>query len=628
MKKTSKVVRVDLLNFIVKDGKSDYAIVYPVRAKACRFAANELQKYVQQATGVTLPVISDEKLMFDVNAQYISLGKTSLLEQANLRFDYSTLKPDGFFVNRVGSVLFIDGNTEKSVVYGAYDFLEQQVGVRFVATNSDYVPKVNEVKLPSWNKISNPAFNGRSYYDMSTNHDKELCVKMRMSHGMMDIPEEMGGNFGWADTIISNHNSIIYVDPKKYPLEKYPQFYSTRRGEIRDICWTYGITDDGKLDENILESPIRVAIESLKGYVKNSKPSSRYFMFAQMDGGEEGTACQCERCRAMTKKYMRSGVAIRFVNILAEEIQKWADAELNGRKVDVVTFAYAYTNDAPVKFVNGKYELLDPTVKPRDNVIIRLARIGASYYYPYNDLRQEKETTDFFEQWVTVHNRFFIWSYHSDWRNTFDLASNIHMWNQQLHYLQDIGVEDIFMLGEYRGIPMYKTSLETYIASRMLWNIDIDIEAKVLEFHRLYFGEAAYPYVNEYVDRHTACIHTGYANGTLKFGGTIFTKEATAAENFPLEFVLEQEERIQKAIQATREDSTLTEEEKEKYVKRVMELGFYSKYLLVENYEQYYGTTDGQLEVAKIFQEDCKYVDKVYSGETTKMVDYFAKFGL
>ena len=613
------------INSLIKDGKSDYKIVYPRGEDAPRFAATEMQEYLKESTGVTVPVLSDYALSYSQSEKYISLGKTDLLEQINLDYDYSTMKTDGFFVKTVGNSVFIDGPSDRSVIYGAYDFLEEEVGVRFVTVDYDYVPENDEVKIMSWDRMENPDFIGRSYYNSSTNHYSDFCVKMRMSHGMMDIPDEMGGNFGWADTIVANHNCLYYVKQSEYPYADYPEFYVVKNGGVKDICWTYGITEDGKIDENIPLSPIRIAIESLKDFVLRADKHSKYFMFAQMDGN---AFCTCDRCLVDSGKYRYSGIAIRFVNILAEEIQKWADAELGGREVNIVTFAYEHTVAAPVTYSeDGGLMLLDPTVKPRDNVIIRLAPLGYTTYYAYND---SEHTANPFEEWMFVHNRFFLWSYHTDFANRFDIASTMHMWNQQMNYLYDIGVEDVFMQSTYNDSEgdTYKESLDCYVASRVLWDRNTNIAEVVEEFHRLYFGEAAYPYVNEYVDRHMACVHTGYANGTLYYGKVQPSASATSAVNFPLPFVLKQLDLMEQAMTATEEDRSITEEEREMYRKNLVGLRLYAKYLQLDNYLNYYETTVGRYELAKEFKEECVYVNLTRYGEGSSMQNYLLQYGV
>ena len=84
------------VGWLVNDGKSDYTIVIPENAtEAENYAAMELQYYVEQSTGVLLPIVTDKGLSFSYSDSRFSIGRTRLLEGASLNTDYSQLNGDG-----------------------------------------------------------------------------------------------------------------------------------------------------------------------------------------------------------------------------------------------------------------------------------------------------------------------------------------------------------------------------------------------------------------------------------------------------------------------------------------------------------------------------------------------------
>ena len=612
---------------IVSDGSSDYRIVIPSEGDAVRFAADELQAYIEQSTGVRIPVMNDRGLTHSAENHFISLGKTVLLEQAEFDLDYSLLNTDGFFVKTSGKTLFIDGETERGVIYGVYDFLERELGVRFVTAEQDHVPVNTKLELYSWDRTEAPAFASRAYLNFSTGADAEFVVKKRMAHELIDIPSEMGGNV-WASNVPQNHNSLKYVDPAKYSAEDYPELYAKNaNGEVgnspTDICWTYGITDDGKIDENIQVSPIRIAIESLKQYVLESDPNARYFMFGQMDGE---AYCRCERCMSDAGKYRRSGIALRFVNILADEIQKWANEELDGREIIVVFFSYIYTLDAPVKYTDNGIEPMDSTVVPRKNVAVRQALLGSNIYYAYDDPKQDSNVATYFAEWSAIHDKFFVWTYHANWSNYFDFTPSIHNWAQQLTYLRSLGVADVFMQGQYNEKDGYKSDLEAYVASKMLWDPEIDVNALIREFHCLYFGADAQESVDEYMDRYLLNVKIGVDRGSLEFRQGSMT--STSSQNFPLQFVLGQIALIDGAIERTNANKTLTREQRDLYVTRLIEIRLYAKYMQLNNYLEYYNSYEGQNLLAEEFASDCRACGKTRYSEYDSLNKYLEQYNI
>ena len=71
--------------FIV-GGMSTYKVVYPEAFDAIGlFALDELRTFTEESTGVYLAAQTDKGLTYNDTAKYISLGNTTLLEQAVLR---------------------------------------------------------------------------------------------------------------------------------------------------------------------------------------------------------------------------------------------------------------------------------------------------------------------------------------------------------------------------------------------------------------------------------------------------------------------------------------------------------------------------------------------------------------
>ncbi|MFR6640987.1 MAG: alpha-glucuronidase family glycosyl hydrolase [Christensenellales bacterium] len=134
---------------LVDNGRSAYTIVVPSDADECHeYAAEELRRYVERATGARLAIMSDDSLSsVSTENKYISLGKTKVLESSGITFDYSSLNGDGFYLKTVGNTLIADGARNTGVLYGAYEILESMFGVKFLTDDYTYVPSVSSVEL-------------------------------------------------------------------------------------------------------------------------------------------------------------------------------------------------------------------------------------------------------------------------------------------------------------------------------------------------------------------------------------------------------------------------------------------------------------------------------------------------
>ncbi len=95
--------------------------------------------------------------------------------------------------------------------------------------------------------------------------------------------------------------------------------------------------------------------------------------------------CSCARCTQDKEKYGQSGVCVRFINAVADEVEAWRKENCPERRIYLSAFAYYSTFEAPVKEVDGKIVPLDESVLVKDNVIIRFTPMDAYYMFPLTD---------------------------------------------------------------------------------------------------------------------------------------------------------------------------------------------------------------------------------------------------
>ena len=96
-----------IVSKLVENGKSAYSIVIPENADECNeFAAEELRRYIERASGARLAIMRDDALpSVSTDGKYISLGKTKILAGSGVTFDYSSLNGDGFYLKTAGKTL-------------------------------------------------------------------------------------------------------------------------------------------------------------------------------------------------------------------------------------------------------------------------------------------------------------------------------------------------------------------------------------------------------------------------------------------------------------------------------------------------------------------------------------------
>ena len=333
------------LGMVADDGTTEYSIVLPVNANESEvYAASELQNFIIQSTGTSLRILYDNQVTWSENLKVISLGKTTLLESAGIVFDYSTLNLDGFFMKTVGKSLFLDSGVNRGLLYAVYDYLEKFIGVRFIANDETYVPAVSRLPMYSMDVVEIPDFAMRSYLygDIySVYGDADYYVRSRTNDSYTQMDAKHGGRssiYG-RDT---NHNFHFYCNPDTVTesgqtlYEIYGDEWFYRHPQYG---WTInllnGITEDGKLDESMESSVIKTVIEEMKKDIV-ANPDIVYFTFDQEDGPFFYPYADPADL-AIEQKYGRTGIMIRFINVMLEELQKWSDVDDFNELCDILS---------------------------------------------------------------------------------------------------------------------------------------------------------------------------------------------------------------------------------------------------------------------------------------------------
>ncbi len=616
----------DKISDLVANGKTDYVIVTNnICSDTEYFAATEMSNFVKEITGVSVPVISEIAIDYSDDAKIISVGETDVLEDAIGTIDKTELKEDGFIVKTAGKSLFIVGANDRGTLYGVYDYLEKAFGVKFLSEDYTYVPKNNTLTVYKTEIKEIPAFNIRILLTGMLYEDSLFLARMRMGSEMTPASDRYGGKVKWNTT--APHTTLYYVPTSVYYTaanrdENAHMYYTDDNGTPLDICMSDGITEDENgnpmIDESMKLSAIKVAIENLKERVLDADEECTNFIFSQMDTTKY---CTCERCVRNAEKYKRSGIMIRFTNILSREINKWAENELNGREINLITFAYNYTTDAPI---DKEGNVLHSSCKPDENVFIRIAPIGANYYYSFESSKNQA-LGNTIKNWGKITKNIMIWSYETNYSGFLTYFPTMHICKENLKLYRDLGAEYVLMQSDHKNFYDWQDRIDCYVTSKMLWNPDRDVTELQEEFVNLYYGPAASEVkeVISLLDEKTLEISE---EPGIYFN--IYNKNLMKTDYYPLEFVNNLISILDDGIKKIN-DSGLSEEEKTAFIKRVKGVKLTPLYVTVSNASAYYSTdSQKRLEIVKEFVETCEYVNFTMLNESEAVSDLRAKYGI
>ncbi len=608
-------------------GETSYSIVISESSsETVAYAAQELSSFVRQATGVSLPVVRDAASP----AHYISLGDTQQYVSAAISFDAIALRHDGFILREKGGNLYIAGENDRGILYGVYDFLERFAGVRFVAHDCTYVPQAETLSFDEGTDISEaPLFRYRNYYTGDISEYPAFAARLRMYSEQTPDEGTYGyeGDFYQNETYGNTHNIFDYLRENEYPKSDpaYSDFYVSNFKQITtfdDVCYSNGVDENGELEYTFDEQKTvaNIVLHSLIEFAA-ADPDAKFFMIGINDAAD--SFCSCELCSARTEQYggFRSANHILFMNLMARELKKVYPE----RDINIVFFAYYWTEQPPVKEENGQYVALDDKLVLEDNLYVRYAPINANLAYAVGDSAHNGSSYSTLNRWRALTDNFFLWDYQEYFDNYAWYMPTLGTLADGIAWYAEIGVEGLLQLAAYNEPEDWQSKLKSYVASKLYWNADANVGELVDEFVTLYYGADAAPYVVQFIDimeSHFAYLRSGgnFSINTL-FGGVHYL----SYETYPAALLQTCIDLLKDAQQAVSGNQKLTELQKNEYIERLHEVSVTPKIMLFENYDSYYETGKGEAAEALFEAFDAAGITCV--GEHISLAQYKAAKG-
>lgn len=654
---------------VVYDGETNYSIVIPANASESEiYAAEELQSFIEQATTARLEIIRDNEAVISTSQKYFSIGKTTILEylknQKKFIVDYESLNFDGFVIKTVDELFVFDSYNDRGIIYSVYDFLEKFVGVKFIAVETTYVPtNSNDLLVYDLDIVEVPAFEYRSYMSPMISGDIAFSTRMRMVHDYAQNTAKYGYNIlqDFYNNISHNFTDLVLIDEW---YEKHPEWFSAKKehkSNCRDglcidpeyfaehgkhkqtcldlctkadcvvddrteICLTSGIKDY-KLDESTSESVVKVVIEKLKEQIRE-KQSARYFFVSQEDLGDP---CNCSNCIASDEENGgAAGTLVVFLNVISDEIQKWLDTYDKDREVNIVSLAYEYTLNPPVKMENDKIVPVNEHVVANKNIFMRIAPLHQCYYHPFSQAcEKNSKIIRIFDGWEVICDNFMIWDYAVNYTEFLFNYPNYSSMKDNLLFYKDLGVVYTMSQGMHKGEMgmAYQEKVKLYVASKLMWNPYRDVNKLIKEFNLYYFGEEIAPYIDEYMsisELHYAILDKTEENGfhTYTYDNWGFLEADFYSKNYLEHLTKILEDALNKV--STLE---LSDVEKDKLEVKILRVLISVQKMVIRNYSSYYDLST-ELDYVKQFVENAERIGLMYISEGTTLSQFKESYNL
>ncbi len=501
----------------------------------------------------------------------------------------STLQHDGFsYFKKEGKHVFL-ASSPRGLLYSVVTYLQDDLGFRFYIEDEEYIPSLSEISDPK-ERVVNPPFAMRNYLVGKTYDDnresgyftpkQDNFIKTRALDVYTSLDESHGGSAPVYGRNIS-HNFRLYCPFEIYG-ETHPEFYQdivSGSTPMKAIDITSGLKDeDGSLDESKEASVVKAVIEEMKKDIV-SHPDCTYFSLTQEDGDQYFND---DHNRELEKKYKRSGLLIRFCNAVIRAVHPWAKKAL-GRDVKLVTFAYDYASEAPVKEEGGKIVPIDNSVLADENLIIQMALFGNmchSYFSP-DQLDSVKKKL---KEWKAIGKRFWFWGYDMDFANYYAYIDSFHIIKQNVLGFFEAGFEYLLIQGCHDESHNWQANLRSYVYTRLMWDLSLEPLDLIKEYLEAYYGPASNKvakFISLYHEHYQALIQEGKDLRFATWGNPIYP------ENLPLEVVSLGLSLLENGIKDI-ESSGLSEERKLTLKKRVYGVMTTPLNALYLNFKEYY----------------------------------------
>lgn len=451
---------------LAEGGRSPFQIVIAEQATpSTRYAAEELQRFLQEMTGAKLPVVTDAT---PAGPHEIVVGQSARLKRLGVAIDFKALGAEGYVLRTVGPHLVIAGGAPRGTLYGVYGWLEEHLGCRWFAPGVSRIPRRQRLVLGELNQTKVPILEYREPFTFDC-FDGDWCARNRVNSSSGRLEARHGGKIRFGSGFFC-HTFASLVPPQKY-FKEHPEYFSLVRGKRQDgyaqLCCTN-------------EEVIRLCTEGVLAAMK-AQPDAFVFSVSQNDTDKH---CECDRCQALAQKEdSQMAPVLYLVNRVAEAAEK----QFPDKAVE--TLAYQWTRRPP------------KTMRPRPNVIIRLCSIECCFSHPLATC-SSPENQRFVEDlrgWAKVCNRLWVWDYVTDFAHYLLPFPNQRVRNDNIRLFVQNNVKGIFEQDTYETPHSELAALGGYLTAKFLWNPEADENAVMNEFLEGYYGGAAGP-IRKYID--------------------------------------------------------------------------------------------------------------------------------
>ncbi len=460
---------------IVGGGRSDYEIVVASRAlPTTRLAAEELRRFVRQATGVALPIVKSAS----AGKKHIYIASTD------------QLSPHGFAIQTKGADLYLRGHDspgrDRSVKYSkpihrgtcnaVYEFLERFVGVRWFWSDplGEIVPHLDEITVAADLVIK-----------QEPHFDYRALVYGPMGSRKGDWPRR--NRLGSEFQMRHGHALHRIVPINDWARRGHPEYAAMRAG-TRRIKPAGGHSGGHVCTGN--PDVVRIVAKTVIDRFAFD-PDYQTFSISLPDGSG---VCTCELCKRHDVPGLKVPIGVHTGwPVITDRILEFYNS--------VATLVSA---EFPDRLLGG-YLYMDYLFPPQRTIAVHpmlMLVVAPNRVMETWDDGVRVFHQDLFKSWGAFHDRVYAHDIYVSSRTMFGLPAPLGDRSAEaIRLFAEAGLRGAYM---YIGPTWESQGAESYLLTRLLWDPDADIETARREYYGLLYQRAAGP-VRSYFETAATC---------------------------------------------------------------------------------------------------------------------------
>jgi hypothetical protein len=427
----------------LKEGQLQMKLqIAPNDQDAAKVAVQHLTNYVKKSTGADLQTAEAEE------PNQIRLRIQPDLDREAFTFTFPT-----------AGVMVISGGGNAGLEFAAYEFLERYLGVRWLMPGEvgEYIPVHRDLTIPAQAISQTPSFLSRTFSG-SRGQAGAWMRKMRANPIRVEFHHNLWRLFP-VEELGAEH-------PEFYPLLENKRYVPPKEDQIQ---WQPCFTAPGSAE---------AAAERIKKYWRQ-KPNVTSYSLGVNDSARFCTCATCQKVNGGTKNFGYFDHITPSFTLFANRLAELLRPEFPDHKLGFLSY----------------FGLLEPATESLDPALVPFMTFDRMMWLDQSKEEMGKEMTLRWKEKVP-HLGWYDYIY----GRFYDVPRiYFHHMADYLRWGYEHGVRHYY--AEYYPSLDWHEGPKFYLAMKLCWDINLDVDALLDEWYNLAVGPEAAPILKEYFTR-------------------------------------------------------------------------------------------------------------------------------